>query len=1840
MSSKVGQLKPFMIEEKKEGPNKSISEVTANKWQGCMVANIKKEEKWVPLMSRTWQPKKTLNRGLTGNTAAEDSTQVDQMLEYVSQYAPNALYRDITLRATSLAAVWTLVRAWAGLKTSGCNQQIYYTVKHSYDPNGELTPTDFFFSLRNSKEDCLLLSANSGGKVRFHGKIPTEDEDLTPTLESDVVLDWLDGLGGTKLVEQTFRVFAKELESESLADLRQRISDNLTSLMSESDQQADFNRAFVHSKSFKSRNTNQLQRRPPQSPAPYTQSARPHSTPTTTPPRGPPCKLCLATKPAVAHTHSISTCFQLNLQERKDVNNTQVTRAITTEENQYGDEYEYPDYEESGDEEHDLYENKAVTTARTCLTQVSPGTIVKINRVNITESPILACSSLSRTVYLVLDTGATASIMTLRMCNLLNLEIYKTGHSAVQVDGESQLPVLGEVHTTFTRGSQTLHFSGLVVSRLGVDILAGTNFHVENDVYCRMSKGTIHIGDHCTIQSSPPSLLTLDTMDTRSKQRLVKIPSSTTLMPGDNYTVPGPQDLPQDSFIMLEPNLQQSKPFFLSKITQLQDGAFTVQNQSPDPVHLKKNCQAFSIYTTSTANLFSPSNPHPLDIPPLKDISLKDITSKIIIDGSLSKQEKVPFLNSISKHSQVFQPTLPGYNHAFGPVYASFKFASKARPVPNRLRIPNYGSHQDLLFTQKCQQLRQQGVLLDPAEEGIQPIMTHNSWIIKKPSAATIPWDKCTVKDVRMVVGLDPLNKFLMDPPGKITKTESIYTAMANWEYMGELDFSDFYFQIKFRTDTDADKQKLGYLCIRSAMGTLCFSTATQGLLGMDVYQDELTDKLFGDLVLSGNLIKLADNVYFGANSLQDFQQLFETILHRCDAANLRLKPNKLKLNVQSADILGLHWHRGALSPSHHKLDPLSVCEPPKTVSSLRSWLGSVRFNEVCLPGAKLASFSRLLDEQIPASRSGKEEIIWTGDLLNSFKQIQNILNHPLSVTIPRRGDTVYMAVDACTCIPAGGTKLFIQRPGLQGFLPSFNFGCRLPQSLKTWSPCEVEAYFLNKGIEKAEFYTKVTGNPGVVLTDCKPVFQSKQKLDKGQASSSRRLQDLLTNLSAKRFTLQLLSAKLPSPLLTQVDFASRNPVTCTQSSCTICKDNLPAAVLAVTTPVPNLTLASVSAWKDIQQSCPDLRRVHALLLSGRNLSKKEKKAADIRTYLRKCTLSKQGLIVSLCQLPFQPKPEELIVIPRPYAFTFSKALHVKLNHPLPAQMRKQFSRQYFMLDEAKILQQVYDSCDVPCQASKILPKEVLQFTTETKPEKVGQFFNADVMEESNQKILVIRENLTSFTDSLIVKNQTKPALKDALIVLTSRLKLCNSLNIRVDGQSSLASLRADKSLEPLGIFLTIGQPKNVNKNATVDKAIRELREQLVRLSPHGGAVSDATLARATAFLNSIIRYSGRSAKELWMCRDQSSGINIQLNDQEISDAQFSKRQVSHLPSAKYASKNGKPVSLPSLQIGDKVYVKSDRSKSKARDSYVVLHLNQNTQMATIQKFPMTNFRHHPIDVQYQNLYLCADEAPNNPHLILPKLDALHEHLPIPNNQHRVQSSDKKPTKYMLSPTPTYTPEDQDSDSEIEENSQPLPTPLFPTPPYQPEANAVSPIQLSPAGESLDDQVESPHQDHIDLLPQPHQDLAQDIQAAAAVSPEPPRDQPAALQQDLLPQLPLDPVREVQHIQNQPQQSLHLYQPLYGQKSYLKPGDIVVLIQDDYWRKVILHSHSGRKDAKNHSLYWNYSALDGSRLAGGYLFPGQAWGVLRNELVDLDLSKVDIVMPGENPNTPDITNDA
>ena len=48
-------------------------------------------------------------------------------------------------------------------------------------------------------EDSLLKTRANGGTVTYQGDYPTEDEELSPTMESLVVSDWLHTLGGAPL---------------------------------------------------------------------------------------------------------------------------------------------------------------------------------------------------------------------------------------------------------------------------------------------------------------------------------------------------------------------------------------------------------------------------------------------------------------------------------------------------------------------------------------------------------------------------------------------------------------------------------------------------------------------------------------------------------------------------------------------------------------------------------------------------------------------------------------------------------------------------------------------------------------------------------------------------------------------------------------------------------------------------------------------------------------------------------------------------------------------------------------------------------------------------------------------------------------------------------------------------------------------------------------------------------------------------------------------------------------------------------------------------------------------------------------------------------------------------------------------------------------------------------------------------------------------------------------------------------------------------------------------------------------------------------------------------------
>merc|ERR1719158_1070531 len=216
-------------------------------------------------------------------------------------------------------------------------------------------------------EDTLLLQSDS---MKEDGRDITEDEDMTPCINSTVVMDWIDAIGGAPLVEHVHRVYAKDLETVTLGSLQSRISKNLDSLLHEIDeqQQAQINRVF-HSWTppRQTPRSGPLGRPQPGStsytslPTPPAATKRPlqlsnkssmppssSPRPTVSRPRSVYCKRCRS------HTdHWISTCPYLSQADRNQIAKARLTSSNLPEDQdtvEYEDDTEIAEFEEVNQE--------------------------------------------------------------------------------------------------------------------------------------------------------------------------------------------------------------------------------------------------------------------------------------------------------------------------------------------------------------------------------------------------------------------------------------------------------------------------------------------------------------------------------------------------------------------------------------------------------------------------------------------------------------------------------------------------------------------------------------------------------------------------------------------------------------------------------------------------------------------------------------------------------------------------------------------------------------------------------------------------------------------------------------------------------------------------------------------------------------------------------------------------------------------------------------------------------------------------------------------------------------------------------------------------------------------------------------------------------------------------------------------------------------------------------------------------------------------------------------------------------------------------------------------------
>ena len=215
---------------------------------------------------------------------------------------------------------------------------------------------------------------------------------------------------------------------------------------------------------------------------------------------------------------------------------------------------------------------------------------------------------------------------------------------------------------------------------------------------------------------------------------------------------------------------------------------------------------------------------------------------------------------------------------------------------------------------------------------------------------------------------------------------------------------------------------------------------------------------------------------------------------------------------------------------------------------------------------------------------------------------------------------------------------------------------------------------------------------------------------------------------------------------------------------------------------------------------------------------------------------------------------------------------------------------------------------------------------------------------------------------------------------MCSNMKSCSMvIEVRIDHAPGLVPLVNDDILQSHGIKLVLGRIKNANKNPVADKAIEELGNEILRLSPEGGPISHTTLALATSLCNSRIRREGLSSLELWTQRDQITGDQLTISDSKVIKNQSDSRKMNHITSA-ISKFKGKHISNdPGLTVGSLVYVRKEREKTQARCKYIIVSIDG--EWCKISKFVKSQIRAKQYKVKLSEIYPISLNILSQPHV-------------------------------------------------------------------------------------------------------------------------------------------------------------------------------------------------------------------------------------------------------------------
>ena len=1552
-------------------PAEGVTDVQFKIWQEELEVYLETEDKFEVFLPGgrydTWMSAESFE-GRIENAKTPDTAEellkirknLRQFITLVAKYVHFDYYNPIIRHSTSLKWIYKKIREDYDIQQQGVH--FLNILDLTWDPTGQMTPIGFYNSYRSS---ILGNLAKKNDVILWKSQTLTEDEKITPSHEDLILLNVL------TLLHPKLPAFVKEQYGHKMGQDK-RLMDFKTEILTKAKQYIqDIDNPQMSNISTEELECNYMQTRyqpptPNHTPRTSQYIPRPNFSRTNVPrpnfsnrpsisrptrfpvrapfpnPMTPFCRVCqIAGLPRsifTSHYLGDQTCNTLSDKDKHLLATrtaSKIGAVATLEEDEYdvAAEYGYDDTIHHATQEqvklhnHDVYNIDIQPTS----SRNKP----ECNFIQPIPTQTLSVQDQNQqNIHLDLDSGATVSYAKLSTVLSHGFKIRPNSQLSKLADGKTKMTAAGEIEETFYRNNWQVRFHAIVTKDLHCDFIAGTNFMKENNIIQDFSNNNIKVHNKYTVPETNRHLI----LPTNPNNHLVQNNHISILLPGQQieYTVPH-----QDNTILaVQPWFQNKSVHWPQpQLCQVQNGKVSISNNTLEPINIKKDVPKLQVRTTTEQSsvelnniTISPpfhSNSHSTDNNlKLIEINSQNIDPQVIKDIKNINQEFISVFN---------EDLTTGYNMINGKHICKLNWANTNRPPASKVHAVNYDHDTKCLLQQVCDDFTNSGVLGIPQDHNIQVQHVSPAFLVRKQRAKNKPKDQLTINDVRLVVNFGKVNDYLINIPAPITKPKDIFTQLGKWNYIITTDLYQGFYQNHMSLDDAA------WLGISTPFGGLRFLRRSgQGLIGQSEELDELLTKVIGPEVQAGIAARIADDLYIGGATPEETANNYAQVLNKLYNANLKISASKTKIFLQSVDILGWVWKQGGyLEPSPHRRNSLknTTAEEIKTVKDMRSWIGLYK---TLLPASP--NLTLILDpfDKLVADRDSKEPFVWDRDLEHSFKLAISSVDNLQTLYLPHPEDQLLLVVDAAKTNPGLGHTLYAIKDGKK--LPVSFHSIKLKKPYSNWLPCELEALAFATAISAEYTIIKESKHPIIISPDSKAVADSVKLIRKGHFSSNPRIQTLITNVNRIPLIVQMASGK--SNLNACGDFQSRHPSQCDSEHCAICsfvqeKSNSTLDPFAlnstkVENPEPNQTLfQNRTAWNKIQDEDKACSETKFFLKSGKTPSKRSGKTySEIRKLCSIAKVNSQNLLI----VPAKPNKyssitTELTVIPSVYLPALLWQLHNNLQHPTKSQLKANFDKSFYSVGHTAELEQVYTNCHF-CAAQKPIP-DISRHSTETDVTVPGTHFHADVIKRQSQMILTIRDHFSSLTAAKIIKAENHKELKAALIDLVMPIRLSGTIYIKVDNATGFKPLLDDKDydLEKLNIKITNTDYFNKNENAVVDRACYELEQELKRLEPDGRPISVTTLHKATQLLNQRLRRKGQiSSYEIHFNRDMNTGTNLNLDYAKLRSSQISNR---NLHNTTYNNKLP-TITKPKPQQGDIVFVPSLKDKHKARDSFLV----------------------------------------------------------------------------------------------------------------------------------------------------------------------------------------------------------------------------------------------------------------------------------------------------------------